>query len=159
MRKNISLSLVATGLAACVGLIGFAAQTHAQDTAGLFDCQNQTVLARGAEIYSDNCAACHGTNLEGQANWRTERSAQGRALAPPHDPTGYTWHHPDIQLFQIVKYGTAALVGGGYQSDMAAYDDVLTDADILAVMAFIKSTWPNDITERHNGINASVAAQ
>jgi mono/diheme cytochrome c family protein len=45
-------------------------------------------------------------------------------------------------LFRIVKEGTAAIVGGGYESDMPAFADVLGDADIRAVLAYIKSTWP-----------------
>lgn len=38
--------------------------------------------------------------------------------------------------------GPAAVVGGGYQSDMPGFGNVLTDEEIRAVLAFIKSTWP-----------------
>ena len=31
----------------------------------------------------------------------------------------------------------------GYESDMPAFGDVLTDAEITAVLAYIKSTWPD----------------
>jgi mono/diheme cytochrome c family protein len=27
-------------------------------------------LAVGARVYAENCASCHGANLEGQPNWR-----------------------------------------------------------------------------------------
>jgi len=124
----------------------------------LFPYSDAQAVARGAQLYTENCAACHGASLEGQADWRI-RNENGRMPAPPHDETGHTWHHPDIQLFQIVKYGTAALVGNGYQSDMAAFGDMLSDRQILEVMAYIKSTWPKDIIERHNAMNAAVAAQ
>ena len=30
----------------------------------------------------------------------------------------------------------------GYQSDMPAFEGTLTDPDIVAVLAFIKSRWP-----------------
>ena len=46
-------------------------------------------------------------------------------------------------LFRIVKEGTAAVVGGKYESDMPAFQDVLTDEQIRAVLAFIESTWPD----------------
>jgi mono/diheme cytochrome c family protein len=62
--------------------------------------------------------------------------------APPHDASGHTWHHPDGVLFRITKEGPAAVVGGGYESDMPGFGDILGDEDIRAVLAFIKSTWP-----------------
>jgi mono/diheme cytochrome c family protein len=45
-------------------------------------------------------------------------------------------------LFEITKKGTATVVGGGYESDMPAFDGVLSDDQIRSVLAFIKSTWP-----------------
>jgi len=99
-------------------------------------------LARGRVIYDQNCATCHGSNLEGQPNWR-ERLPNGRLPAPPHDETGHTWHHPDDVLFGIVKYG---LVPGKYappnhESDMPAFGGVLTDTEIRAVLNYIASHW------------------
>src|SRR5690606_16443464 len=58
----------------------------------------------GKTVYTNHCAACHGVNLEGQANWR-ERMANGRLPAPPHDKTGHTWHHPDAMLIDMIKNG------------------------------------------------------
>lgn len=109
-------------------------------------------VARGKAIYSDQCASCHGANLEGQANWR-ERLPSGRLPAPPHDRTGHTWHHPDAQLFDLTKRGPAAVVGGGYQSDMPGFADILSDAEIVDVLSYIKSTWPESIQARHDEIN------
>jgi mono/diheme cytochrome c family protein len=111
-------------------------------------------IARGEVIYADYCAACHGANLEGAPDWR-RRDAEGYLPAPPHDETGHTWHHPDRQLFEITKYGTEALVGGDYKSTMIGFGDQLSDEEIRAVLAFIKSRWPEklrnrqaDVTER-----------
>ena len=101
----------------------------------------------------DLCASCHGANLEGQANWR-QRKPDGRLPAPPHDETGHTWHHPDAQLFALTKYGPANLVSqGSYESDMPGYDGVLSDAEIVAVLSYIKSTWPREIRKQHDRIN------
>ncbi len=118
--------------------------------------RDAATVALGAEIYAAHCAACHGTRLEGQENWR-ERRADGRLPAPPHDETGHTWHHSDRQLFELTKFGPAALVGGDYKSDMPAYDGRLSDREILASLAFIKSTWPASIQERHNAFNRRAA--
>lgn len=97
----------------------------------------------GLALYQAHCASCHGANLEGQPNWR-ERLPNGRMPAPPHDASGHTWHHPDAVLFGITKEG---LVPGRFappkhQSDMPAFGGVLADDQIRAVLAYIKSTWP-----------------
>ncbi len=98
-------------------------------------------IAHGSAVYAENCASCHGANLEGQPNWQTP-GPNGRYPAPPHDRNGHTWHHSDQVLAQIIYYGTAAMVGNGYESDMPGFSSTLSEADILAVLAFIKSTWP-----------------
>ncbi|MDZ3836180.1 MAG: cytochrome c [Rhodospirillales bacterium] len=99
-------------------------------------------LERGAEIYAANCASCHGAKLEGQPDWKS-RLPSGRLPAPPHDASGHTWHHPDDVLFRITREGPAAVVGGGYESDMPGFAGVLSDDEIRAVLEFIKSTWPD----------------
>ncbi|MEO3427621.1 cytochrome c [Pelagibius sp. CAU 1746] len=109
-------------------------------------------VALGAQVYAANCASCHGANLEGQPNWR-QRKADGRLPAPPHDVSGHTWHHPDAQLFALTKQGPAALAGGGYQSDMPGYAGTLSDAEIWAVLSYIKSRWPREVQVRHDGIS------
>ena len=57
---------------------------------------------------------------------------------------------PDKQLIQITKLGTEKIVGGGYKSDMVGFGDLLSDEEIVAVLAFIKSTWPPEIIEVHD---------
>ncbi|WP_353642146.1 cytochrome c [Mesorhizobium sp. WSM2239] len=98
-------------------------------------------IARGAKLYAKHCAACHGARLEGQPNWKSPLPS-GRLPAPPHDASGHTWHHPDGVLFRVTKEGAAAIVGGGYESDMPGFGEILGDEDIRAILAFIKSTWP-----------------
>lgn len=98
-------------------------------------------IAQGQEIYANTCSSCHGANLEGQPNWK-RRLPDGRMPAPPHDQTGHSWQHPDRQLFDFTKLGIGGVVAG-YESDMPAFGDVLTDAEITAVLAYIKSTWPD----------------
>ena len=98
-------------------------------------------IASGRQTYAEHCASCHGAELEGQPDWQT-RLPNGRMPAPPHDASGHTWHHSDSQLFAIVKNGVGAIVPG-YESDMPGFEGVLTDDQIRAVLAYIKSTWPD----------------
>ncbi|WP_237050702.1 c-type cytochrome [Microvirga ossetica] len=101
-------------------------------------------LTFGAKLYAERCTACHGAKLEGQANWQ-EALSNGHMPAPPHDANGHTWHHSDAELLTITKKGLAAVVPG-YESDMPAFEGSLSDEEIRAILAFIKSTWPK--TER-----------
>ena len=113
------------------------------------DVDAETVL-RGQELYAANCAACHGANLEGQPDWK-RRLDNGRMPAPPHDASGHTWHHPDQDLLVIVRDGLSAIVPG-YESDMPAFGGTLTDEEISAILAFVRSTWP----EREREFQADV---
>ena len=97
-------------------------------------------IALGQELYATNCASCHGASLEGQPDWQS-RLPGGRLPAPPHDASGHTWHHSDRDLLLITREGLGALLPD-YESDMPAFGGVLSDAEIVAVLAFIKSTWP-----------------
>ncbi|RCK40518.1 c-type cytochrome, partial [Thalassospira profundimaris] len=47
-------------------------------------------IALGKDDYVEFCASCHGSNLEGQKNWK-RRLDTGRMPAPPHDASGHTW--------------------------------------------------------------------
>nr|WP_240989605.1 cytochrome c [Salipiger mangrovisoli] len=111
-------------------------------------------IAEGKTLYAQTCAACHGADLEGQPNWRSP-GPDGRLPAPPHDANGHTWHHPDEVLFRITKLGTAAVVGNGYASNMPGFGDQLTDAQIEAVLTYIKSTWPEELRAHQAEISAA----
>jgi len=110
-------------------------------------------VAAGEVLYAENCAACHGANLEGEENWRSPRD-DGSLPAPPHDETGHTWHHADQQLFDITKNGLASVVPG-YESDMPVFDGILSDDEITAILGYIKSTWP----ERERDYQAEITSR
>ena len=109
----------------------------------------------GRAIYLERCASCHGAELEGQPDWM-RRLPSGRLPAPPHDASGHTWHHSDRQLFDIVKNGLAT-IAPGYETDMPAFADAMTDDEIRAVLDYIKSTWPDrerDVQSRRSAADA-----
>lgn len=128
---------------------------------GAFDSSSQRFLpvddsdtvAAGRQIYSQTCASCHGDDLQGQSDWQT-RDAEGYLPAPPHDETGHTWHHSEQLLFDITKYGLQQFAGADYQTRMPAYQDVLSDDEIIAVLTYIKAQWPEEIRARHDLISS-----
>ncbi|NJO82046.1 MAG: cytochrome c [Blastochloris sp.] len=120
-----------------------------QSRANPFDAQ---LVAQGQIVYDQYCASCHGANLEGQPNWKRELPEGGRP-APPHDETGHTWHHADALLFEIVERGPAAFTAPGYVYRMPAFGEVLSDDEIWAVLAYIKSTWPPEVQAAQEEVN------
>jgi mono/diheme cytochrome c family protein len=144
------IALIAVGGAALFGasLYAFSNVSVETDRVVLRD-NDPAIVALGANVYEANCASCHGADLKGQANWRSP-GEDGRLLAPPHDETGHTWHHDGDTLFQLTKYGVSALINDpNLASNMPIYDRVLSDEEIIAVLSYIKSTWPEEIRARH----------
>ncbi len=154
MRRIYLLSAV--GTAAAFVAVAAWAQTSSGDTLDALAAPEAAAsvspLAQGKDIYAANCASCHGANLEGQPDWQ-RRLENGRMPAPPHDESGHTWHHADSDLFTITKLGLSAVVPG-YESDMPAFDNILSDTEITAVLDYIKSTWP----DRQRSFQAEVTA-
>ncbi|WP_291764382.1 MULTISPECIES: cytochrome c [Maricaulis] len=153
----LTISLIGTGYWFMVRPhLGINTPDRTASTEMLIDDRDERLVAMGEPLYQIHCASCHGAELEGQQHWQ-RRLPNGRLPAPPHDETGHTWHHPDSMLFDITKYGTAALLPEGYQTDMGGYEQILSDEEIRAVLAYIKSRWPEEIRQRHRQM--SEAAQ
>ena len=125
-------------------------------TAAHHELRDRNLIA-GSNNYQEYCANCHGVKLEGQPNWR-EYKVDGSLPAPPHDETGHTWHHSDSYLFNMTKYGIEKIIGKKYQNNMPAYDGILSDDEIIAVLSYIKSMWPKSIREKHDQINARASS-
>jgi mono/diheme cytochrome c family protein len=142
-RNKIGVVLFMLTLAFLAGTIIVALWSGPESPA---DPDDPAKIARGKPVYDRHCASCHGAKLEGQPSWQ-EKLPTGRMPAPPHDASGHTWHHPDSVLFGITKLG---LVPGKYappkyESDMPGFGGTLSDDEIWAVLAYIKSFWPAEI--------------
>lgn len=129
-------TILATGGLALAGLVAANFMLGPTQADGLLQPDDPRIVARGAEVYASECASCHGINLEGQPNWRM-RGDDGLLPAPPHDASGHTWHHDDETLFILTKYGLSGLMENAPSSGMPAYDGVLSDEDIVAVLSYI----------------------
>ena len=127
--------------------------------AGCAEQADPAQIARGAAVYAENCAACHGAKLEGQPNWR-QKLPNGRWPAPPHDESGHTWHHSDRWLFEVVEKGLVPPnVPRGHESDMPAFGGRLSNAEIRAVLAYIKSQWSEETLRKRDEMLRKRAAR
>jgi len=162
MRRGLVIGL-ASGLIGAAAIVAVAQGLMDEDPQGAASAEiaglsvlgepvTRDMVEQGGSIYAESCAACHGAQLEGQADWR-RRTEDGRMPAPPHDDSGHTWHHADRDLFTITKHGVGAVVPG-YESDMPAFEGLLSDDEVKAVLAYIKTSW----SERERGFQAEVSA-
>jgi mono/diheme cytochrome c family protein len=151
-----SLSAVAAGIAAVLfGLTCAAAQPETPQV-HFADADDNALVAEGDTIYAKGCASCHGRRLEGQAMWQLQDQFAGRR-APAHNSTGHTWQHADEDLFHMTKFGRFAATPASAVSAMPAFVDHLSDHEILAVLAFIKSRWPIGLRASQSMLNPGFA--
>jgi mono/diheme cytochrome c family protein len=157
-RRNMILVaiLAIVGLATAFGFRAYIYREQASQAAAnappyvewmFIDAGNFELVSKGRKVYEANCAECHGFGLKGEPNWQ-RRGPDGILPAPPHDETGHTWHHPDAILFATVKQGGEAFMPAGIKSGMPGYKDVLTDREIEASIAYIKSRWPDEVRRK-----------
>lgn len=97
-------------------------------------------LEDGERIYQQYCASCHGIQGEGMPNWERQ-NAQGELPAPPHGPEGHTWKHADAMLYRIVSEGWRDPWNKTERLTMPAFRDLLTPAEIRAVVNYLKTLW------------------
>lgn len=105
-------------------------------------------LALGEQAYNANCAACHGVKAEGQPNWKVPNE-NGVYPAPPHNSEGHTWHHADDLLLEIIAEGGTAF---SPNSGMPGFTGVLTNQEMVAVLAYIKTFWGPEQMEFQNQV-------
>lgn len=122
------------------GLLPAVSQDDIQEKAQLAD---ESTLALGKTVYEQSCAECHGIDGEGQfPDDPMQPDETGRIGAPPHNGDGHTWHHDDGLIVDYVING-----GRGNPSDfypMPGFADVLSDDEIEAVVAYIKTFWTEE---------------
>lgn len=96
-------------------------------------------VARGDKLFQIHCIECHGKQGEGAANWQ-KVGADGKYPPPPLNGSGHAWHHPMTVLFQVIKHGSPAK-----QGNMPAWQEKLNDQEIVAIVAWFQSQWPDTI--------------
>ena len=132
---------VGAALAATAVATALALRAPAGPRGHIADAENAETVQEGKKLYASHCTSCHGRRLQGQLLWQVQDQFAGRR-APAHDQTGHTWQHSDEDLFRMVKFGRFPTTPSSVKSYMPTYADNLSDAQILATLAYIKATWP-----------------
>ena len=114
--------------------------TYLKDSEGGASARPEPVAAddnamrAGAAIYKDSCAACHKDSGEGEINLFPRLA--GSALVQSDDPTTLT---------RLVLHGTRAVSTAGAPTApaMPAFDWRLGDAQVAALLTYIRNNWGN----------------
>ena len=94
-------------------------------------------LNRGARLFEEQCAQCHGPEAQGHPDWQTP----GVVAAPPLNGTGNDWKRTRAQLVAVIKNGAKR----DGQQVMPAWNGRLTDAEIDDIISWFQALWPPEI--------------
>lgn len=99
-------------------------------------------LEAGFALYRQHCASCHGAFLAGAPGWQADIQK-----APALNETGHAANHSDLDLFQRVAGG--ARTSG--RITMPAFRGIMSDDEIVTVLSYIASWWPEQERLRRAG--------
>lgn len=113
------------------------------DVDAMAQLADEETLQLGQGVYEQSCAECHGIDGEGQfPDDPMKPDETGRIGAPPHNGDGHTWHHDDDLIIQIINEGGMGTADSFYP--MPAFGETLTQEEIGAVVAYIKTFWTEE---------------
>ncbi|MAZ06069.1 cytochrome c [Marinobacter sp. SS8-8] len=105
-----------------------------------------TEVIQGRQIYEQYCAACHGRQGEGAANWK-KPDDKGEMPPPPHDETGHTWRHSDAMLYRMIAEGWRHPFNKSDRLTMPAFEKRMTAQEIQSVIDYLKTLWTDEQRE------------
>lgn len=94
-------------------------------------------LSRGARLFEEQCAQCHGPEAQGHPDWQTP----GVVAAPPLNGTGNDWKRTRAQLVAVINNGAKR----NGQPVMPAWNGRLTDAEIDDLISWFQALWPPEV--------------
>ena len=101
---------------------------------------SQEQLALGKQVFETHCQECHGAGAAGVVRDWHKPLPDGSMPAPPLNGSAHAWHHSDEALLRTVNTGGIPLGG-----TMPPFRDVLDEGQKTAVLAYIKSLWPDEL--------------
>ena len=102
-----------------------------------FDAKN---ITRGALVYQENCAQCHGPEAQGHPDWQHAKQ-QGYSAAPPLDGTGPAAKMKKSEIIAVIKNGVK------YKGEpvMPGWNGRVSDQDIEDVITWFQALWPSEV--------------
>ncbi|MFQ5466516.1 MAG: c-type cytochrome [Kiloniellaceae bacterium] len=99
------------------------------------DSRTAEVVARGRQLFEEDCQPCHGVRGVGENPSDMYAKDEYGFIAPPLDNSSHGWHHTDAGIMDTI------LNGSPRNERMSAWRETLSRDDARAVIAYIKSLW------------------
>jgi mono/diheme cytochrome c family protein len=97
-------------------------------------------LVRGARLYQEHCALCHGPEAQGHPDWSNPKVV----AASPLNGTGNAWKRSKQEMIAIIKKG-ASRHGIAV---MPGWNGRLSESDIDDIINWYQALWPPDVYDR-----------
>ncbi len=107
-------------------------------------------LMRGARLYQEQCAQCHGPDAQGHPDWQNPQVT----AAPPLNGTGNEWKRGKADLVNMILNGATR---DGVRV-MPAWKGRLTQQEVEDIVAWFQALWPADVYEKWHKANADAPA-
>lgn len=106
-------------------------------------------MMRGARLYQEHCAQCHGPEAQGHPDWENTQVV----AAPPLNGTGKEWKLKKSELVKVIKSGS----NKDGMPVMPAWNGRLSDEEIEDIIGWFQALWPADVYEIWRKANAAPA--
>lgn len=106
-------------------------------------------LNRGARLYQEHCAQCHGPEAQGHPDWQTP----GVVAAPPLNGTGTDTKRSRAALIAVIKNG-AKRDGAPI---MPGWAGRLSEEEIADVIVWFQALWPAEVLAGWHKQNAAAS--
>ena len=117
------------------------------ETEPLFPVEN---MMRGAQLYQEQCAQCHGPEAQGHPDWENPAIV----AAPPLNGTGNAWKKKKSELIAIIRNGASR----NGMPVMPAWKGRLTEQDMEDIVIWFQALWPPEVYDDWREANAAPVA-
>ncbi len=152
MKKNTAIFIIVTGALAITACSREGSQSVARSRPAAQYSPNfdPGKIARGAKIFEENCAQCHGPQAQGHPDWQTPSDGSFTA-APPLDGSGNEHKRSKSELLNVIRNGVRK---NGLEV-MPAWQGRLSNQDLEDVVTWFQSLWPPEVYKEWNTVNSA----
>ncbi len=147
-RTVVALIAAGTALGACNKKEAPKPVVTEKATAPAREVTMETML-RGARLYQEHCAQCHGPEAQGHPDWQNPAVT----AAPPLNGTGNAWKRSRAELVEVIQNG----VTRAGQPVMPSWKGRVDGKDLDDLVTWFTALWPNDVYERWQAVSAGSA--
>jgi mono/diheme cytochrome c family protein len=156
MHKNVLITGCAIGITALMLLMGCEKKegdTGASLQAPLGSDRPLSLesVARGAQLYQEHCAQCHGPEAQGHPDWENPKVV----AAPPLNGSGNEWKKRKVELIAVIKGGAKR----NNEPVMPGWEGRLSNQEVDDIVTWFQALWPIDVYDRWLKVNAGHAPE